>query len=195
MIVKGKAITNFSQALPPEGSDLAERLLKDPYQFDFLTLAASAKEQELERDLLIYLRDLLLELGRDLLLLAVRCRLKVTARRYREYDQRRGTKQIRDSSPIYLRLCPHAAAIFLGFINAAQVLRILIRIPIERAKLQAAGAAAPSPWHSGAVSLFSQECFLALRAFPIDGTILAEQQNTPIYSGKRKQYVGSPYPD
>jgi len=61
---QGKAITNFSEALPPEGSDLAEQLLKDPYQFDFLTLAASAKERELERGLLIHLRDLLLELGR-----------------------------------------------------------------------------------------------------------------------------------
>ncbi|HEV2645616.1 MAG TPA: PDDEXK nuclease domain-containing protein [Acidobacteriaceae bacterium] len=61
---QGKAITNFSRALPPEGSDLAVQLLKDPYQFDFLTLAASAKERELECGLLIHLRDLLLELGR-----------------------------------------------------------------------------------------------------------------------------------
>ena len=61
---QGKALSNFSQALPPEGSDLAEQLLKDPYQFDFLTLASSYKERELERGLLIHLRDLLLELGR-----------------------------------------------------------------------------------------------------------------------------------
>jgi predicted nuclease of restriction endonuclease-like (RecB) superfamily len=61
---QGKAITNFSQALPPEGSDLAEQILKDPYNFDFLTLASSAKEREGERGLLLYLRDLLLELGR-----------------------------------------------------------------------------------------------------------------------------------
>jgi len=61
---QGKAITNFSKALPPEGSDLAEQLLKDPYQFDFLTLTPSYKERELERGLLIHLRDLLLELGR-----------------------------------------------------------------------------------------------------------------------------------
>ena len=61
---QGKALTNFSRALPPEGSDLAKQILKDPYQFDFLTLAASAKERELERGLLTHLRDLLLELGR-----------------------------------------------------------------------------------------------------------------------------------
>jgi predicted nuclease of restriction endonuclease-like (RecB) superfamily len=57
-------LTNLSRALPPEGSDLAEQLLKNPYQFDFLTLASGAKERELERCLLIHLRGLLLELSR-----------------------------------------------------------------------------------------------------------------------------------
>src|SRR6202012_4627599 len=61
---QGKALTNFPRTLPPEGSDLAEQVLKDPYQFDFLTLAPAAKEREPERDLLSHLRDLLLELGR-----------------------------------------------------------------------------------------------------------------------------------
>jgi predicted nuclease of restriction endonuclease-like (RecB) superfamily len=61
---QGKALTNFSRTLPPEGSDLTEQVLKDPYQFDFLTLAPAAKERELEHGLLAHLRDLLLELGR-----------------------------------------------------------------------------------------------------------------------------------
>ena len=61
---QGKALTNFSRTLPPEDSDLAEQILKDLYNFDFLTLASSAKERELERGLLLHLRDLLLELGR-----------------------------------------------------------------------------------------------------------------------------------
>jgi predicted nuclease of restriction endonuclease-like (RecB) superfamily len=61
---QGKALTNFSRTLPPEDSDLAEQILKDPYNFDFLTLASTAKERELERGLLTHLRDLLLELGR-----------------------------------------------------------------------------------------------------------------------------------
>jgi predicted nuclease of restriction endonuclease-like (RecB) superfamily len=43
---------------------LAEQILRDPYNFDFLTLADGFKERELERGLLIHLRDLLLELGR-----------------------------------------------------------------------------------------------------------------------------------
>jgi len=61
---QGKALTNFSRTLPPRDSDLAEQILKDPYNFDFLTLTESARERELERGLLLHLRDLLLELGR-----------------------------------------------------------------------------------------------------------------------------------
>jgi predicted nuclease of restriction endonuclease-like (RecB) superfamily len=71
---QGKALTNFSQALPPEGSDLAKQILKDPYQFNFLTLASSYKERELEHGLLIHLRDLLLELGRGFALLSLAAR-------------------------------------------------------------------------------------------------------------------------
>ena len=61
---EGKALTNFQRALPPPDSDLAEQILKDPYNFDFLTLTATAREREVERGLLLHLRDLLLELGR-----------------------------------------------------------------------------------------------------------------------------------
>jgi predicted nuclease of restriction endonuclease-like (RecB) superfamily len=43
---------------------MAEQILKDPYNFDFLTVTATAKEREIERGLLTHLRDLLLELGR-----------------------------------------------------------------------------------------------------------------------------------
>jgi predicted nuclease of restriction endonuclease-like (RecB) superfamily len=61
---EGQSLTNFSRTLPPEGSDMAEQILRDPYNFDFLTLRDGFKERELERGLLIHLRDLLLELGR-----------------------------------------------------------------------------------------------------------------------------------
>jgi len=61
---EGQSLTNFSRTLPPEGSDMAEQILRDPYNFDFLTLRGGFKERELERGLLIHLRDLLLELGR-----------------------------------------------------------------------------------------------------------------------------------
>lgn len=60
---QGKALTNFDRTLPAPQSDLARQLLKDPYSFDFLTLAADAQERDLERALLGRLRDFLVELG------------------------------------------------------------------------------------------------------------------------------------
>jgi len=61
---EGKALTNFGRVLPPPESDLAQQILKDPYNFDFLTVSKEAHEREIERGLLTHLRDLLLELGR-----------------------------------------------------------------------------------------------------------------------------------
>lgn len=60
---QGKATTNFQTTLPPPQSDLAEQLIKDPYNFDFLTLAQEAQERDLERGLLAHLRQFLIELG------------------------------------------------------------------------------------------------------------------------------------
>lgn len=60
---QGRAVTNFNRTLPPPQSDLAQQLLKDPYTFDFLTLADDAREKELERGLMAHLRQFLLELG------------------------------------------------------------------------------------------------------------------------------------
>jgi predicted nuclease of restriction endonuclease-like (RecB) superfamily len=61
---EGKALTNFQRELPPPESDMVEQILKDPYNFDFLTVTEAVKEREIERGLLAHLRDLLLELGR-----------------------------------------------------------------------------------------------------------------------------------
>lgn len=60
---QGSAVTNFEQALPKPQSDLAQQLLKDPYNFEFLTISQDAKELELERNLVTHIRDFLLELG------------------------------------------------------------------------------------------------------------------------------------
>lgn len=60
---QGKALTNFARALPEPQSDLAQQILKDPYNFDFLTLSSEAKERDLERALLDHIRQFLLELG------------------------------------------------------------------------------------------------------------------------------------
>jgi predicted nuclease of restriction endonuclease-like (RecB) superfamily len=49
---QGQAITNFDAVLPAADSDLVRQLLKDPYNFDFLTLGSDAHERDLERGLL-----------------------------------------------------------------------------------------------------------------------------------------------
>jgi len=60
---EGKAVTNFKTTLPPEQSDLALQILKDPYNFDFLTLHEAAKEKDLENGLLEHITRFLIELG------------------------------------------------------------------------------------------------------------------------------------
>jgi predicted nuclease of restriction endonuclease-like (RecB) superfamily len=60
---QGKAITNFHTTLPQPQSDLAQQLIKDPYNFDFLTLTTEAHERDLERGLLAHLRQFFIELG------------------------------------------------------------------------------------------------------------------------------------
>ncbi|MBQ6062140.1 MAG: DUF1016 family protein [Prevotella sp.] len=61
---QGKAITNFKTTLPARQSQLAQELLKDPYNFDFLTLADDYKERELEDALARNISRFLLELGK-----------------------------------------------------------------------------------------------------------------------------------
>jgi predicted nuclease of restriction endonuclease-like (RecB) superfamily len=60
---KGKAITNFDRTLPAPQSELAQQIVKDPYNFDFLSLGSEAKERDLERGLIAQLQKFLLELG------------------------------------------------------------------------------------------------------------------------------------
>ncbi|GAB1414656.1 hypothetical protein MASR2M117_00620 [Paludibacter sp.] len=61
---QGKSLNNFSRLLPAEHSDLASEILKDPYNFDFLTLATDYKERELENALSENITCFLLELGK-----------------------------------------------------------------------------------------------------------------------------------
>ncbi len=60
---QGGGTTNFERTLPAPQSDLARQLLKDPYNFDFLTLGQEAHERDLERGLVEHIREFLLELG------------------------------------------------------------------------------------------------------------------------------------
>lgn len=60
---QGKAVTNFRAVLPAPQSDLAAEIIRDPYNFDFLTLRTESAERDLERGLLDHIRRFLLELG------------------------------------------------------------------------------------------------------------------------------------
>lgn len=59
----GRAITNFSRTLPGTQFELAQQILKDPYNFDFLTLHDAAVERDLHRGLLEHMKSFMLELG------------------------------------------------------------------------------------------------------------------------------------
>ena len=60
---EGKAISNFSTALPDTHSDLAQQMTRDPYCFGFLTIKEHYHEKELKDALTENLQKLLLELG------------------------------------------------------------------------------------------------------------------------------------
>jgi len=60
---QGKAITNFKKTLPTPQSDLAREIIKDPYNFDFLTLTEQHTEKELEKELIDHIAKFLMELG------------------------------------------------------------------------------------------------------------------------------------
>jgi len=53
---QGKAITNFKATLPESDSDLAEQTLKDPYNFDFLTIDNKAREREIKHGLMAHIQ-------------------------------------------------------------------------------------------------------------------------------------------
>ena len=61
---KNNAISNFSKALPDTQSDLANQILKDPYNFDFLTMSRDYCEKELEGALIHNITNFLVELGK-----------------------------------------------------------------------------------------------------------------------------------
>jgi predicted nuclease of restriction endonuclease-like (RecB) superfamily len=60
---QGKAINNFTAALPPADSDLAREIFKDPYLFDYIGADASRRERDIELALTAHIEKFLLELG------------------------------------------------------------------------------------------------------------------------------------
>ena len=79
---QGKASTNFDRALPAPQSELAQQLLKDPYNFDFLSLHDEAVERDLEKGLLAHLRDFMLELGVGFAFMGSQVHLEVAGQDY-----------------------------------------------------------------------------------------------------------------
>ena len=80
---QGKAITNFQATLPKPQSDLAQQLLKDPYNFDFLTLSKDAHERELETGLVGHIQKFLLELGVGFAFVGRQVPIEVSGKEYR----------------------------------------------------------------------------------------------------------------
>lgn len=80
---QGKAISNFKYTLPEIESDLAQQLLKDPYNFEFLSLSTEAKEKDLEQKLIQHITQFLLELGKGFAYLGKQYSLKVGRKDYR----------------------------------------------------------------------------------------------------------------
>jgi len=80
---QGKAITNFKSSLPAIQGDLANALLKDPYNFEFITLAEQAREKDLELKLVQHISQFLLELGKGFAYMGRQFLLKVGSKEYR----------------------------------------------------------------------------------------------------------------
>jgi predicted nuclease of restriction endonuclease-like (RecB) superfamily len=61
---QGRALTNFRTTLPAPQSDLAQQLVKDPYNFEFLGIGPDVSERQLEGALIDRLKEFLIELGK-----------------------------------------------------------------------------------------------------------------------------------
>ena len=79
---EGKAITNFSETLPSPQSNFAKQVLKDPYCFDFLSLADDYQEKEVEKEIINHIQKFLIELGQGFAFLGSQFRLQCKGREY-----------------------------------------------------------------------------------------------------------------
>ncbi len=74
---QGSALTSFEWALPVADSELVRDAIKDPYNFEFLSLSAEAKERDLELALLNDVQSFLMEMGRGFALVGRQFPLRV----------------------------------------------------------------------------------------------------------------------
>ncbi len=70
-------LTNFKATLPEENSDLANELIKDPYNFNFLAMDNKYTEKELKDALINNIQKFLLELGTGFAFIGREYRLQV----------------------------------------------------------------------------------------------------------------------
>ena len=80
---QGKAITNFKNTLPEQQALMAGQILKDPYNFGFLTFEPQVQELEIEKQLTDHITKFLLELGKGFAFIGRQYPLLVGKKGYR----------------------------------------------------------------------------------------------------------------
>ena len=81
---QGEAVSNFDRILPKPQSDLAQQIVKDPYNFSFLSsVGHDPPERELEQGLIEHIRDFLIELGAGFAFLGSQYPITVDEKEYR----------------------------------------------------------------------------------------------------------------
>jgi len=80
---QGKAITNFKSTLSEQQGLMAQQILKDPYNFGFLTLEPKVQEWEIEKQLTNHITKFLLELGKGFAFIGRQYPLEVGDKDYR----------------------------------------------------------------------------------------------------------------
>ncbi len=79
---QGKAITNFKNVLPALDADLLNETLKNPYNFDFLTLERNALEKEIEKGLIANITKFIMELGKGFAFIGKQYQIEVNNKAY-----------------------------------------------------------------------------------------------------------------
>lgn len=79
----GNAITNFKNTLPEPLSELAHQTLKDPYVFDFLSMAENYKERDVENQLIQHISKFILELGKGFAFVGQQYFIEIANKDYR----------------------------------------------------------------------------------------------------------------
>lgn len=80
---QGKAITNFKATLPEQQALMATQILKDPYNFGFLTLEPKMQELDIEKQLIEHITKFLLELGKGFAFIGRQYPVEVGEKDYR----------------------------------------------------------------------------------------------------------------